>query len=105
MPKALSVFIVSGIALSFCRLLLSICIVLFILLALYCIGVNQGPFTWGSQGSENRQTRQGTAKGHESVSNNSNFPTEQNEPEIASQSIFQPGLSSNSQGFINIQQN
>ena len=82
--------------LSFCRLSLSTHMVLFMLLALYCIGVNQGPFTWGSQGSENRQTRRGTAGGHESASNNSTFPTEQNEPEIPSQSIFQPGLSSNS---------
>ena len=79
--------------------------VLFMLLALYCIGVNPGPFTWGSQGCENRQTRQGTARGHGSVSNNSNFPTEQNEPEIIFQRIVQPGLSSNSKSSINIQQN
>ena len=68
----------SGIALSFCRLSLSICIVfvyavspiLYWSQSLYCIGVNQGPFTWGSQGRENRQTRQGTARGRGSVSNN-----------------------------------
>ena len=105
MLKALSVYTVNGMALTFCNLLLSICIVLFTLLTLYCIGVNPGPFTWGSQCSENRQTRQGTARGHGSVSNNSNSPTEQNEPEIASQSILQPGLSSNSKSSINIQQN
>ena len=74
------------------------------LLALYCIGVNPGPFTWGSQGCENRQRRQGT-RSDGSVSYNSNFPTEQNEPEVVSQSILQPGLSSNSKSSVNIQQN
>ena len=55
MPKALSVSTVSGIALSCCRLSLSTRIVLFMPLALYCIGVNPGPFTWGFQGNENTQ--------------------------------------------------
>ena len=87
MPKTRSVSTVRGIALSCCRLSLSICIVLVMLLALYCIEVNPGPSTWDSLGSENTQTRQGTVRGHGSVSKNSNFPTEQCEPEIASQSI------------------